>query len=467
MYTNTQPMESDKTLHAVSLKAESQWLRQIIAIRTDELSDDPSKDSQSLYETAPPPELPPSYYRDFMAGFNLSLAERVLVAVSLNRIYAPTVFAPISEAKAKGNNTLFAETGMLFDKQTGALLPTLQTVVFLLAGNNKQLSAEYQEVLNENNLLMANGIVRLINPSPFLNDTLFNIVSLDRSYYAHFVYGKKIRLDEMENFPAQLLETDKTFNDLILHPETKTQLNTVMNYARHYKTMHQQTGGGLQGYVAMFYGPPGTGKTMTASVIGKELGLDVYAVNLSRVVSKYIGETEKNLEVVFDRLSRRDCILFFDEADSLFGKRSEVTEANDRYANQEIAYLLQKIDKCNCLVILATNFRQNMDAAFTRRILSYIRIDWPGDEERKLLWGKALMPPFKYQPETLPETLAAKYAITGANIYNITKLTCYEALAQNNYNISLKMLEPFIKLEYTKERRSLADPLSWPMIALA
>ena len=352
--------------------------------------------------------------------------------------------------------------GALFESNTVRIAPTLQTAIYLYAGNDDDRTMEGHAILHKRNALFLDGILKLTPPNS--NNTFFSsfLVSLDTAYFSHFLYGKKIRLDEMENFPAQLLETNKTFKDLVLDDNTRLQLVTVMNYAKHYKTMYQKTGGQLQGYVTMFFGPPGTGKTMTASVLGKELGIDVYKVNLSRVISKYIGETEKNLEVVFDRLGGRDCILFFDEADALFGKRSEVTEANDRYANQEIAYLLQKIDQCQCLVILATNFRQNLDTAFTRRILSTIKIDWPSMNERQLIWEKTLVEPFTYSPSDLPKTLAGKYAITGSNINNIIKLGCYEALENDTHEITLPLLEPFIKREYIKERRSVVDPLQWP-----
>lgn len=456
-------MQAEAELNTAGLKAEADWLSAVIEIRTAELTGKNSGWSEPLKIIAPPPRLTPGFYAGFVSINGYSICERLLLASIFCRLYEPAIFNALTSLVDPATDRLYVETGCFIEKNTGRALLTLQTIIFLAAGNNKRLSAEYQKILSSQNRLFIDGIVRLNNPSPYLNELLNSLISLDKSYYDHFLYGKKIRLDEMEKFPAQLLETTKTFDDLVLVDEVSKQLKTVMNYARLYRTMGDKTGGQLQGYVTMFFGPPGTGKTMTASVIGKELGMDVYAVNLSRVVSKYIGETEKNLEIVFERLGNRDCILFFDEADALFGKRSEVTEANDRYANQEIAYLLQKIDKCNCLVILATNFKQNLDFAFTRRILSCIKIDWPGDDERKKLWEKALVAPFSYSPENLPEALAGKYAITGANIANVTKLACYEALANDSTHITLALLEPFIKLEYIKERRNPNDPRQWPI----
>ena len=140
-----------------------------------------------------------------------------------------------------------------------------------------------------------------------------------------------------------------------------------------------------KGVIFLFYGPPGTGKTLTAGLLGNELEIDVYKVDISMVVSKYIGETEKNLELLFARAADKGWILFFDEADALFGKRTGVRDAHDKYANQEVSFLLQRIEDFNGLIILATNMKNNIDDAFIRRFNSIIRFPLPNAEERKLI----------------------------------------------------------------------------------
>jgi len=202
----------------------------------------------------------------------------------------------------------------------------------------------------------------------------------------------------------------------------------------------------------MLYGPPGTGKTMTVSVMGKTLGMDVYSIDLSRVVSKYIGETEKNLEKIFQRLEGKRCILFFDEADALFGKRTEVKDAKDRYANQEVAYLLQKIERFPGLVILASNYNQNLDSAFKRRILSSIFFPPPSEDERLILWERALPSNYEFEPEDLASNLATKYQLTGANIANIMKLACLKAKSENTNKLLPHLFAQLIKLEQNKEK---------------
>ena len=172
---------------------------------------------------------------------------------------------------------------------------------------------------------------------------------------------------------ARKVESPFKFNDIILPKEQKKQLREIIGYLnyRHIvfgKWCFERKLASGKGLNALFAGPSGTGKTMAAGIIAGELDLDLYKIDLSTVVSKYIGETEKNLKSIFDEAENSNVVLFFDEADSLFGRRSEVRDAHDRYANIEISYLLQKMEEYEGIAILATNLRKNMDEAFVRRI---------------------------------------------------------------------------------------------------
>ncbi len=172
--------------------------------------------------------------------------------------------------------------------------------------------------------------------------------------------------------------TDQSWNELVLDKATLGQVNEIKTWIKQSSSATRDNNLGKKvkaGYRTLFYGPPGTGKTLTAALIGKEFNKPVYKIDLSKVVSKYIGETEKNLELIFANAKDKDWILFFDEADALFGKRTEVKDSHDRYANQEISYLLKRIEDYNGLVILATNMKGNMDEAFTRRFNSIVRFN--------------------------------------------------------------------------------------------
>jgi SpoVK/Ycf46/Vps4 family AAA+-type ATPase len=183
---------------------------------------------------------------------------------------------------------------------------------------------------------------------------------------------------------------------------------------------------GGRGVTALFAGPPGTGKTMAASVIAAELGLDLFTIDLSTVVSKYIGETEKNLSRVFGAAADSDAILLFDEADALFGKRSEVRDAHDRYANVEIAYLLQRMEEYDGLAILATNLRHHIDEAFLRRLHVIVDFPFPDAPERLEIWRSCL-------PRSLPLddgidlAALAQHRLAGGNIRNVVLGAAYLA----------------------------------------
>jgi len=186
------------------------------------------------------------------------------------------------------------------------------------------------------------------------------------------------------------------------------------------------------GYRALFYGPPGTGKTLTASLLGKTTGLDVYRVDLSMVVSKYIGETEKNLSNVFDQAENKNWILFFDEADALFGRRTQTSSSNDRYANQEVSYLLQRIEDFPGIIILATNLKANLDDAFSRRFQAMIHFGLPDAEQRLRLWKQAFSAEVKFEDKVDLEDIAQKYELAGGAIVNVVRYACLKAVKREN-----------------------------------
>jgi len=178
----------------------------------------------------------------------------------------------------------------------------------------------------------------------------------------------------------KLIETDQNWNDVAVEPENLGCLIEIGDWLRFSETLMNEWGLSKMikpGYRALFYGENGTGKTLAAALLGKDAGLDVYRIDLSMVLSEYIGETEKQLAGIFDEAATKKSILFFDEAEALFGKRTDVKDAHDRYANQEISYLLQRIEDYPGVVILATNMKGNIDDAFIRRFQSVIHFRIP------------------------------------------------------------------------------------------
>ena len=207
------------------------------------------------------------------------------------------------------------------------------------------------------------------------------------------------------------------------------------------------------GFRALFYGPPGTGKTMAAGLLGKYTGHEVYRIDLSMMVSKYIGETEKNLANLFDKAENKQWILFFDEADALFGKRTNVKDAHDRFANQEVSYLLQRVEEFPGLSILASNFKSNLDDAFTRRFQSIVYFPIPSPVERLRLWQQSLPTAVELAPDVDLPRIANKYELTGSNIINIVHFCCLQALAEQTNVLSKENLLIGIQREFVKENK--------------
>ena len=210
--------------------------------------------------------------------------------------------------------------------------------------------------------------------------------------------------------------------DLVVPLATRRELELLWAWASHGHVAFRTGGAGerlrsREGIVALFAGPPGTGKTMAAQALARHLGLTLLRIDLSRVVNKYIGETEKNLDAAFAEAEAVGAILFFDEADALFGKRSEIKDAHDRYANTETGYLLQRLESHRGIVLLATNLQRNLDDAFLRRIQIVAEFPLPGPEERLAIWRRHLDPERCAHDLDLPY-LAQAHALSGGEIKN-------------------------------------------------
>ena len=258
-------------------------------------------------------------------------------------------------------------------------------------------------------------------------------------------------------FPAQRIETRLDWSELVLHPTTRRNVEEIQAWIEHGETLLHEWGMAPKirpGYRSLFYGPPGTGKTMTACLLGKTTGRDVYKVDISLTVSKYIGETEKNLGRLFDQAQSKGWILFFDEADALFGKRSETRDAHDRYANQEIAYLLQRMEVFDGISILASNLRNNLDDAFARRFESVIYFPMPRPEERLRLWQQGFSPKIRFDASVDLDKLAREHTLSGGAIMNVIRHVSLLVLREGGRPLTQDDLVLGIRREFTKEAKS-------------
>ena len=258
---------------------------------------------------------------------------------------------------------------------------------------------------------------------------------------------------------ALRIETRATWEDLILPAATEAMLKEVTAQTRHRHRVYEEWGMGSRsrrglGIAALFHGPSGTGKTLTAEVIANELQVDLYHVDLSQIVSKYIGETEKNLEKIFSAAERAGALLLFDEADALFGKRSEIRDAHDRYANIEVGYLLQRIEAYDGLVILTTNLKGSLDSAFLRRFRFVISFPFPDTEDRRRLWQMAF--PDTAPTEAIDTHRLSRVVLSGGSIRNIALAAAFLA-AEESGPINTDRILRAASRELAKMERSSSE----------
>jgi len=266
----------------------------------------------------------------------------------------------------------------------------------------------------------------------------------------------------LENL-AQRIEPVAQWNDLVLPPSEKAILQEISSHVRHRSKVYESWGFGGTcrrglGISALFAGSSGTGKTMAAEVLANTLHLDLYRIDLSSVINKYIGETEKNLRRVFDAAEDGGAILFFDEADALFGKRSEVKDSHDRYANIEINYLLQRMESYRGLAVLATNMRSALDPAFLRRIRFVTNFPFPEFAQREEIWQRVF--PADAPTEGLNASLLARLAIPGGNIRNIAMNAAFRAAEEGTpvrmTHLAHSARHEFVKLEKPIPEKEIA-----------
>ncbi|MFJ5730379.1 ATP-binding protein [Streptomyces paradoxus] len=263
----------------------------------------------------------------------------------------------------------------------------------------------------------------------------------------------RVGMDEL----GRRIEPRAGWNDLVLHERQTDVLREIVAHVRRRAVVHQEWGFGATlrrglGVTALFAGGSGTGKTLAAEVMAKELGLDLFVVDLSQVVSKYIGETEKNLRRVFDAAERGGALLLFDEADALFGKRSEVKDSHDRYANLEVSYLLMRMEAYRGLAVLTTNMKKALDNAFLRRIRFVVDFPFPAEHERAEIWRRVL-PPRAPVKDIDPELLA-QLTVAGGSIRNIALSGAFLA-AEEGEALQMRHMLAAARTEYLKLERSL------------
>jgi len=409
-------------------------------------------------EEVPPPALaadsPPGTHEHLILRHAMQPPERCTLALALAPALRPHLLDILFQ-KNPHTDRGFTEFGGIKGVNHSGFIPTGETALFLLAGDGLEKRLEYFPILHRDHYLFTERLLDhqavargeppasiVLSPTPALLGLL--------------VTGELQKPDFSGEFPASRIRSELGWDDLVLEPSVLQELREVRTWARHGGTLLNDWGLRRHlkpGFRALFHGPSGTGKTLTACLLGQESGVDVYRIDLSQIVSKYIGETEKNLANIFSQAERKNWILFFDEADALFGKRTRTATANDRYANQETAYLLQRIEDHPGIVILASNLRSNLDDAFARRFQASIYFPPPDAPQRLRLWRNILPRHIQLEPAVDLPRLAEQHPLTGGQMVNVVRHCCLMAIDRGESTIRQADLVRGISRELEKEGR--------------
>lgn len=408
--------------NARSLERHLAWLGAVLHARLATHFAQPGDHPDPRSIVPPTLDNDPSELAAVAAENGLDWTERLVLLLALAPHVQPQLLDPLLMRNANIDRG-FTEFGGWKGRAHAGFMPTGETAAFLAAGNDLEARAAVRGLFEPDHAFARHNILRLEHDAtgePFFSGAL----TFGPEALARLTTGERHKPDFSSTFPAKLISTRLTWDDLVLSHEVLTEIETILGWIRHRRAIMEgwDMARTLQaGYRSLFFGPPGAGKTLTATLIGEAVQADVYRIDLSMVVSKYIGETEKNLARIFDQAAHQDWILFFDEADALFGKRTATTSSNDRYANQEVSYLLQRVEDFPGNVILATNLKGNIDEAFARRFQSLVHFPMPDAEQRLRLWNGMLRRQEQLDKDVDLPRLAARYELAGGAIANVIR----------------------------------------------
>jgi hypothetical protein len=443
-------------LNAKSILADLEWLHKVIQCRF-QLYWNQETAYESVHDIIPPVlDGNSSPYARTVMDYSMDFDERLIFILSLAQHVQPQVL-DIFFTKNSDYNREFTEFGGIKGKIHNGFIPTGETAVFILSGNSLEHRFRVLEILDSDHFFFKKGILTLEHTEP--NEPFFTgTLNLSIEFLNICTHGNNHKPDYNSSFPAKLIDTNLEWSDLVVSDEVLDELEEIKDWIAHGNVLLNDWGLKKKikpGYRALFFGPPGTGKTLTACLLGKFAKMDVYRIDLSMIVSKYIGETEKNLGKVFDQAMNKNWILFFDEADALFGKRTQTSSSNDRFANQEVSYLLQKIEDFPGVIVLATNLKANLDDAFSRRFQNMVYFTMPDAKQREILWAKAFSDKSTFDNNVHLEEIADKYEMAGGSIINVIRYCSLKALKRNDTCIRKLDIINGIKKEFLKEGKTI------------
>lgn len=397
-----------------------------------------------------------SSFHTFISRHELSVDEKIILLLALAPLLKPGLLDML-HIKKSDTQQIFSELGGVRGENYHGVLPTIETAMLLLEEPLIGKRLKVLSLFDSNSKLRKLNLIELSGNASH-DPVTTRVIRPTEEFIHEIIWEKPYQPEFSSSFPASRLQTRLSWEDLVLEAETWEGIDEIRAWVEHKDYILREMGMLKKiksGYRSLFYGPPGTGKTLTAALLGKANNMDVYRIDLSSVVSKYIGETEKNLASIFNQAENKDWILFFDEADSLFGKRTATKDSKDRYANQEISYLLQRIEDFPGVVVLATNLKSNMDEAFMRRFQSVVYFPLPGPDLRLSLWEKAFDGKMKLGPDIDLNMIAKNYEISGGALINVLRFCSLRAVRRKEKMVLMEDILDGIRKEFQKEGKTL------------
>jgi DNA replication protein DnaC len=432
--------------HVRNLEQEMLWLEACLRRR---INIEQGKEQDESFPQPPHLESQDSAYGDFVNKNDLNEGERMVLAVALAPHLPPHSLNVFFQNKPLQLQSKIArgEAGLSF-------VPTAETALWILTGKNLKERVKYTSIFKTSHIFYKQSVIEI--GETHKNESIYDgVLSLSPSYRDLFVENQYSEPRFSADFPAHLLTTKLEWDDLMLMPATQARLDEVKAYLHHYDTLvnkwamqkHSKPGCRI-----LFYGDSGTGKTLAATLLGKLLKRQVFRVDISAVTSKYVGETTKRLESLFNTAESKGWIIFIDEGDALLGQRKsmDTNSNNSHYANQDTAFLLQRIETFDGIVVVATNFKNNIDQAFTRRFQAMVRFQLPDSDLQYKLWQENLPKECPLSSSIDLKALIQRHPLSPAAIINVIFRVCILTLQKGITTISQEDLLMCIKDEELK-----------------
>lgn len=442
---DNEPLSKQHNLAA--LAAELDWLEAVIAHVFARYFKDVRHEGH-WWEIAMPSHDTGTVYGQYIAAWEPDPCERVALALAMAPHLRPESLDLFFGINANTQRA-FTQFGGRSDSHFGGFLPTGQTLMFLLAANDPSLRGTALRILSPQHRF---GAEQVFGAGEGSGSPLAKVLTLSEQWLRYFIDGETLRPEWASDFPASPMTTPLEWADLVLEPSVMAQVGELQAWLKHDTTLMRDWGLARKmkpGFRALFKGPHGTGKHLTAALLAKATGRFVYRVDLAPQfdVVKYLA---RNVAVT----ERQHWILFFDEADALFGQRTEVEDANARYTHQQISYLLQRLEDFSGLVIVASHSSSLSDEAFTRRFHSVVHFPVPNAEQRLRLWKNAFEGVCAFESDIDLVSIAEEYELTGGAIINVLRRCALTAIGNEHRTVGRTNLLAAIRREIDKEGRS-------------